>query len=44
MKKLTLLLVLTFALGSHASIPQNMPQAVYDDLVQSIVTDLGYFD
>jgi RHS repeat-associated protein len=44
MKNLTLLLLLSLVVGSHASLPENMPQSVYDELVQAVVTDKGYFD
>ncbi|MBL4660369.1 MAG: VCBS repeat-containing protein, partial [Alcanivoracaceae bacterium] len=44
MKRLALLILLTTTLHSQASIPDNMPEIVYDDIVDQVFLDAGFYD
>ncbi len=45
MKSLQIIaLLLTLALTANASIPDDMPEAVYNQIVQQVIDDTGYYD
>jgi len=44
MKKIALLILLLTGIHAQAGLPENMPQSVYDDIVQTVIADVGYFD
>ncbi len=45
MKKLAILvLLISLTFNVKASLPEGMPQAVYDGIVAQVITDLGHFD
>ena len=45
MKKIAIILLLiNLTFNIQASIPQGMPQSVYDDIVAQVMTDIGHYD
>ncbi|VAW40745.1 hypothetical protein MNBD_GAMMA01-1683, partial [hydrothermal vent metagenome] len=43
MKNLILILIF-LTINTRAAIPENMPEAVYDAIVEQVLIDVGYFD